>query len=90
MASDVGTRSMINFTAPWCGGCKALKPLLSEVSKKVSLVTYDIEIDPGKAAEFHVSSLPTVVFMDGGREVGRVSGNSTNTQASIKNFGEGR
>ena len=90
MSSGVGTRFILNFTAPWCGGCKSLKPLLGEVAKKVKLVDYDVDTDPAKAAEFHVYSLPTVVFMVDGREVGRVTGNSANTQKCIKDFGEGR
>jgi thioredoxin 1 len=87
MPSDVG-RSIISFTAPWCGGCKSLKPILGAL--KIPVVTYDVDVEPDRAADFHVSSLPTVLFLEDGREVKRVIGNSRNTQDEIKSFAEGR
>ena len=57
--------TLLEFGAERCQPCKALVPVLAAV---------DCDRDPALAERFLVRSMPTLVLLRGGREVGRVIG----------------
>ena len=60
---------VVDFTAPWCGPCKAIEPALEELAASapgVEFVKLDIEANPLTADRFGVLSLPTVTLFEGG------------------------
>jgi len=69
---------MIDFTAKWCGPCKQMEPVLHALAKEyaghVELVAVDVDEDPIAVQQYNVRSMPTLVFVRDGREVGRVIG----------------
>lgn len=65
---------LVEFSAEWCGPCKAIAPelraLSDELKDKAKVVTIDIDKSPMLARELGVQSVPTFVVFNQGRPVG--------------------
>lgn len=64
----LGTRpALIDFYASWCGPCKALAPVLDELSKeyagRVDIYKVNVDDEEELAALFKVRSIPTLLFV---------------------------
>ena len=72
------TIQMIDFTAKWCGPCRQMEPVLASIAKeyagRVVLSTVDVDDEPLPTQQYNVRSMPTLVFVRDGREVGRIVG----------------
>jgi thioredoxin 1 len=57
------------YTAKWCGPCRQLAPLFTEIEKSfpnVSFETIDVDLSPEEVQNHFVTSVPTVIiFKDG-------------------------
>jgi thiol-disulfide isomerase/thioredoxin len=70
--------TMYFFTSPTCGPCKAVKPVISELTEdhaNIQWINIDITADPGNITKMYkVTHVPTMVAISSGVEVGRHSG----------------
>lgn len=79
---------LVDFYADWCGPCRMMTPVLDKVAKEVKgrAVIGKLDIDNAQkiAAQFQVTSIPTLVLLKEGKEVGRLVG--LRDEATIKQF----
>ena len=72
---------LVDFTATWCGPCKALAKVMhrlaEETEGRVRIVTLDIDDAPDVATRFGVRSVPTVVAFDRGDKTAQHVGLTT-------------
>lgn len=62
--------TVVDFYATWCGPCKMLSPVLSELAShyegKIRFVKVNVDETPVLAQEYQVMSVPTLIlFKDG-------------------------
>jgi len=69
---------MVDFWAEWCAPCKMLAPVLDELVResvgKVTLAKVNVDEDPGLAARYGIRSIPTVLFVKGGKVLDQIIG----------------
>nr|WP_326185782.1 thioredoxin [uncultured Oscillibacter sp.] len=77
-AVDAAPLAMVDFWASWCGPCKMLSPVVEAIAEQYegrALVgKVNVDEEPELAQRFGVMSIPTVVFLNQGREFDRKVG----------------
>jgi thioredoxin 1 len=69
--------TLIEFSAPWCPPCKALLPILEELSREEEAASiYQVNVDdhPELASEFGVMGMPTVFLFRAGEPLEKLVG----------------
>ena len=69
---------VVDFWAAWCGPCKMMAPVFSQLASGMSTQMRFAKVDTEQAqdisARFNIRSIPTMILFKNGKEVGRVSG----------------
>ena len=64
-------KEYLYFSAPWCGPCKMLSPVMEQVSNTIPVNKINVDEQPDFAQKYGIRSVPTVVLLEGGQEVKR-------------------
>lgn len=69
---------LVDFYADWCGPCKMIAPILSDLEKeyegKAGIIKVDVDNDGELAQRYDVMSIPTLILFKDGKPVGRKTG----------------
>ena len=68
---------LVDFYADWCGPCRMVSPLVDEIGEEATdflVAKVNVDNEPELAAEFGVSTIPTLVVMKDGKVVNRSVG----------------
>ncbi|MES2272863.1 MAG: thioredoxin [Chlamydiota bacterium] len=80
--------TLVDFHANWCGPCRMLAPVLEQVAKEIKgkavIGKIDIDTEQKVAAQFQITSVPTMILFKDGKEKGRLVG--LRNAESVKEF----
>lgn len=69
---------IVDFWAEWCGPCRQVSPILEEIAgehaDKITVVKLNVDENPRTAADYGVTSIPTMNVYQGGQVVKSIIG----------------
>lgn len=75
---DSDKLSLIDFWAEWCGPCRAIGPVVEELSKeytgKINVGKVNVDQNPNLSVNYGITSIPAILFIKGGKVVDKQIG----------------
>ncbi len=69
---------LVDFWAPWCAPCRAIAPIIEDVSKelggKVKILKMNVDDNAEVPSKLSIRSIPTLKVFVGGKEVNQMVG----------------
>ena len=83
---------LVDFYANWCGPCKMLSPIISEIaneySNSVKVCKVNVDESQELALKYNIMSIPTLIFLKNGVVIKSVVGfcSKSELDSTIKNL----
>lgn len=75
---DSDKLTVIDFWAEWCGPCRAIGPVIEELSKeyagKANIGKVNVDNNPNVSMQYGITSIPAILFIKGGQVVDKQIG----------------
>ena len=75
---DSDKLTVVDFWAEWCGPCRAIGPVIEELSKeydgKVNVGKVNVDNNPQVSMNYGITSIPAILFIKGGQVVDKLVG----------------
>ena len=80
-------KQILYFSAPWCGPCKQLGPIMESLSSQINFKKIDVDNNTELSTKYGVRNIPTLVLLENGEAVNKLSG--LQQKEAILNFYNG-
>lgn len=75
---DSDKLTIVDFWAPWCGPCRAIAPIIDELSSeyagKVNVGKLNVDNNPEVSMNYGITSIPAILFIKNGQVVDKIVG----------------
>ncbi len=75
---DSDKLTVVDFWAEWCGPCRAIGPVIEELSKEYSGVVnvgkVNVDLNPDVSMNYGITSIPAILFIKNGQVVDKLVG----------------
>lgn len=82
------SRKVVFMFAPWCSGCERMKQKFYDECRRVGMRFEVVDVEEPNGVDmsirFNVRNVPTLLFFEGKKEIGRAHGNESYLQ--IKDY----
>jgi len=77
---------LVDFWAPWCGPCRAIAPLVDELSGdyagKLKVAKCNVDENPKTPSRYGIRAIPTLIIFKGGNMSEQITGAVAKSQIS--------
>lgn len=67
-------KQILYFSAPWCGPCKMLGPIMESLSGQINYKKINVDNEQDLSIKYGVRNVPTLVLLENGEAVDKLSG----------------
>ena len=75
---DSDKLTVVDFWAEWCGPCRAIGPVIEELSKEyhgtVNVGKVNVDHNPEVSMNYGITSIPAILFIKNGQVVDKLVG----------------